>query len=81
MKVTFWKAMQWWKKAKEEKKELSTLSITIEEFIPEENGPALNLEIEIRNIEQSIMEMINTLCARQDDVAFRCSIEEIEEEP
>lgn len=51
MKVTFWKAMQWWKKAKEEKKELSTLSITIEAFIPEENGPALNLEIEIRNIQ------------------------------
>lgn len=79
MKVTFRKAMEWWRKAIERKKEGNALSIRIEAWIPEEDEPELKLEIEIRNIEQEIMEIIRSLCARNEEVELQCIITEIGE--
>lgn len=79
MKVTIGQVMKWWRGAINERKEGDALSIRIEAWIPEEDGPELKLEIEIRNIEQEMMEIIRSLCARNEEVELQCIITEIGE--
>lgn len=80
MRINFERIMEWWRYAVEGRPKQGALRIGVEAWIPEEEGPEIKLEIEIRQIESEMMEIVRELCGRKNEVELKISIDEIGEE-
>lgn len=80
MRINFERIMEWWRYAIDGRPKQGALRIGIEAWIQEEEGPEIKLEIEIRQIESEMMEIVRELCGRNNEVELRISIDEIGEE-